>query len=85
MKKTSARKRVAAARKNKTSVRNRVTDVKKNVAKQNPSFNYSSDTPSCRDCGYTHKLLHALKLCPMCKPCKGCTKKLMACTCHEGE
>lgn len=39
----------------------------------------------CAECGYKKKHIHNTKECPMCKPCKDCSKKLMHCSCCEGE
>jgi len=38
---------------------------------------------SCSECGY--KSMHLYKECPMCEPCSNCGKKLMQCSCIEGQ
>lgn len=41
--------------------------------------------PTCPVCKYCHVTLKKLPACPMCKLCKGCNKRLMHCSCKEGE
>ncbi|HSU72485.1 MAG TPA: hypothetical protein VLJ21_01390 [Candidatus Binatia bacterium] len=43
------------------------------------------NAPRCPSCNYCHILLSTSPSCPMCKMCGGCSKKLMHCSCREGE